>query len=97
MSDRPDPQAEPIDVHHVLAVMLEQLAEIAWQKLGLRPDPFTQRIHRDLAQAKVAVDIVAAVAAQLEPSLDDEDRRHIQNLVRDLKVNYVQKVSESPA
>ena len=77
--------------------MLEQLAEIAWQKLGLRPDPFTQGIHRDLAQAKVAVDTVAAVAAQLEPSLDDEDRRQIQNLVRDLKVNYVQKVSESNA
>ena len=97
MSNRPDPQAEPLDVHHVLAVMLEQLAEIAWQKLGLRPDPFSQGSHRDLALAKVAVDTVAAVAAQLEPSLDDEDRRQIQNLVRDLKVNYVQKVSESNA
>lgn len=82
---------EPLDVNAVLAMMVDQMAGIAWQKMGLQPDMITGQIHKDLAQAKVAVDAAAALAAQLEPSLDEEDKRQINNLIRDLRVNYVEK------
>jgi hypothetical protein len=40
----------------------------------------------------LAIDAAAALAGVIEPQLeDDADRRRVQNLVRDLRVNYVQK------
>lgn len=72
-------------------VMAEQLAQVAWAKLGLQPDPITGTVSTDLAQAKVAVDAVADLCRPLEGTLDAEDQRQLRNLVRDLQVNYVEK------
>ena len=94
MSDDAGQQAQhkPIDVFEVLATSLELFSEVAWQKMGLRPDMGTGKIEPDMKQAKAAVDAAAAVAAILEPALEDEaDRRQIQNLVRDLRLNFVDK------
>jgi len=85
---------EVLNVYDVLAIMLEQMASIAWQKMGLQPDPISGKLAPDIAQAKVAVDAVGALSQPLMAALDDEDRRRIQNLVSDLRVNFVQKSQE---
>jgi hypothetical protein len=96
MSDQePGTPQEPIDVHTVLMIMLEQMASIAWQKLGLQPDMATGKVVADLPQAKVAIDVTAHLATTLEPKLDEDDRRQLQNLVRDLRVNFVEKSKEA--
>lgn len=90
-----DPQGtQPIDVNQVLMVMIDQLAGIAWQKLGLQPDILTNKIEKDLTQAKTAVDVVAHLANIITPELDDSDKRQMQTLVSNLKINYVQKSAE---
>lgn len=89
MSD--DQGQSPLSIYDVLAVWVEQMASIGWQKLGLQPDPITGTLAPDLAQAKVAVDATAQLAEHLLPELDDEDKRRIQNIVSDLRVNYVHK------
>lgn len=86
---------EPIDVYAVLAVMVDNLASFGWQKLGLQPDLATGTVVRDLAQAKAAIDGAAALSAILEPQLDEADRRQLQNLVRDLRINYIEKTKEA--
>ncbi|HLO98280.1 MAG TPA: DUF1844 domain-containing protein [Fimbriimonas sp.] len=78
-------------IHEILAVVLDQLAGVAWQKLGLQPDMVTGKMEQDLVQAKVAVDVVAYLSNIIESEVDEEDRRQLQNLVRDLKINYVQR------
>lgn len=89
MSETPS----PLDVYEVLAVMLDQAASLAWQKMGLQPDMMTGKVHQDLAQCKAAIDAASALAAVVEPKLDEDDRRQIQNLLRDLRVNYAQRVA----
>jgi len=84
-------EKQPIDVAGILAVFVDQLSGIAWSKLGLQPDPMTGSIHQDMAQAKLAIDTCADLVKHLEPQLDDEDRRHLQNLIRDLRINYVNR------
>lgn len=93
MPENPAGEAErqPLDVFGVLAVTVEQMASIAWQKMGLQPDFVTGKIEKDMAQCKTAVDATAALAALLEPSLDESDRRQLQNLVRDLRMNFMEK------
>ncbi len=87
----PSQPAEPILVASVLAMMVEQLAMISWAKLGLQPDPITGKIETDLTQAKLAIDTCADVIHRLQPELDAEDKRHMENLLRDLRINYVNR------
>lgn len=84
----------PIDVYAVITVMIDQMAAIAWQKLGLQPDWGTGKIEKDLDQAKVAIDITTQLSTFIEPKLGDDDRSRIHSLIRDLRLNFVQKSQE---
>jgi hypothetical protein len=92
MSDSQTP--EPIDVYDVITTMVDTMATIAWSKLGLQPDLATGKLERDIDQAKVAIDLTTHLASFIEPRLDEEDKRRIHGLVRDLRLNYVEKVKE---
>ena len=85
----------PIDVFEVVAIVVEQFATLGWQKMGLQPDAMTGQIAPDMVQAKVCVDVVGELSKHLLPKLDDEDRRRIENLVSDLRINYVQKAERA--
>lgn len=79
-------------VYDHLLVMFEQMVVVAWAKLGLRPDPLSGKLEPNIAEAKVAIDVVTFIGTQLEQQLEDEgDRRQIQNVMRDLKINFVQR------
>lgn len=90
----PDPQ-EPLSVYTVVTFMVDQMAAVAWQKLGLQPDMITGKLHKDMVQAKVAIDIATHLASFIEPQLDEDDRRRIHDLVRDLRLNYVERAKEA--
>lgn len=90
-----DSPREPLDVAALIAVMVDQLATVSWQKLGLQPDMASGRIVKDLPQAKLAIDAVASLAELIDSQLDDDDRRSMQNLIRDLRLNYIEKGKEA--
>lgn len=89
MSENQTP--EPVSVYAVIMTMVDTMAAIAWSKLGLQPDLATGQLAADLDQAKVAIDLTTHLASFIEPQLDDEDKRRIHGLVRDLRMNYVEK------
>ena len=78
-------------VYDHIAIILDQMATVSWQKLGLQPDMVTGKVESDIKQAKIAIDVVSYLAAILESQVDEEDQRQLQNLTRDLKINFVQK------
>jgi hypothetical protein len=86
---------KPISIYDFLAIIIEQTSSISWQKLGLQPDPIVGTISVDLIEAKVAIDVTAQLVQHLESQLDEEDKRRIHGLVRDLRINYVQKNQEA--
>ena len=95
MSEETQAPKEPISVYDHLVYLLDQMAGISWQRLGLQPDMVTGTLAADLDEAKVAIDLSAYLAGIVEPKLGDEDRRRVQSLVRDLRLNYVQRRQDS--
>jgi hypothetical protein len=89
MTDSPKPVPS---VYDHLGIILQQLVEVAWQKLGIQPDMVTGRIEANFPEAKVAIDLASHISGLVEPQLDADDRRQLQNVMRDLRVNYVQRV-----
>ncbi|MFY9234924.1 MAG: DUF1844 domain-containing protein [Fimbriimonadaceae bacterium] len=86
-----DETSKPGSVYDFIAGMVDAMAAIAWQKLGLHRDMMTGNIEKDLAEAKVAIDLTAHLATFIYPRLDAEDKRVLENLVKDLRLNYVQQ------
>ncbi len=79
------------DIYAVLAMFLGELRSLAWLRMGLVANPGTGQIERDMPQAKVAIDTVAFLAQQLEPTVPAEDRLPLRALVSDLQMNYVEQ------
>jgi hypothetical protein len=88
-----EPQSPP-SVYDHLAMVIQQMAHVSWQKLGLQHDTITGKLEQNLSEAKVAIDVVAQLIPFLEPQLDPEDRRQLHSMLRDLRINFVQKTSE---
>lgn len=91
MEDSGSKEREPLDVNQVIVIWIDQMATIAWSKLGLQPDLATGVIARDLHQAKTAIDLTTHLSTFIEPNLDEDDKKRIHTLIRDLRLNYVQQ------
>jgi hypothetical protein len=80
-----------ISVYDLMGVSLDQFIEVAWVKMGLRPDPITGSEATDMEEAKVAIDMANRLAEWLDPHLEGEDKRRVQQLLTDLRMNYIRK------
>ena len=75
----------------LLAMTVGMLAEAAWVKMGLRLDPISQKMERDLDQARLAIDCLAALVERLGPLEDERTRRELTTLLTDLRLNFVRQ------
>lgn len=78
-----------LDVYSLLGLFLGIVAEKAWQTLGLRTKPGTDKVETDFDQARVAIDTVGFFAEKLRLRMSDDEKRRLEGLVADLKLNYV--------
>jgi hydroxylamine reductase (hybrid-cluster protein) len=74
---------------------ISMLSGKAWEYLGLIMNPETKEINKDLKKAKIAVDTVAFLYDQVKDDLNPEDFKRIENLLANLRMNYVEKLKES--
>ena len=74
---------------------ISMLSGKAWEYLGLIMNPDTKEINKDLRKAKIAIDTVAFLYDQIKDDLNTEDFKRIENLLANLRMNYVEKLKES--
>lgn len=82
---------ETPDVYSVLGFFTSLLAEHAWMWMGLRMDPISHTMKRDLAQARIAIDTLIFLADKLAPKMEENERRDLRNAIGDLQLNFVQQ------
>jgi len=104
-ADEPEPAAptdEPeadageelpdITVYSLLRMSVGMYVEQAWVHLGVRMDPNKNKVEQNLPYAKVAIDTVEFMTRQLQPDLDERERKELDLLLANLRMNYVQRV-----
>jgi len=74
---------------------ISMLSGKSWEYLGLIMNPETKKINKDLKKAKIAIDTVAFLYDQIKDDLNPEDFKRIENLLANLRMNYVEKLKES--
>lgn len=91
--DTPAEETErvPLRAPDLLRWCVSLLATSAWQAMGLIPDPATNRIQSNLDDARLAIDAAAGLLEHLRPRLTETERREFDNLLANLRLNYVEQ------
>jgi len=80
-----------LSVGNILRMTLGLLSEAAWVKMGLIPNPLTGQMDRDLGEARRAIDAVTDMARHVEASATPDEKREIQVMLSNLRLNFVQQ------
>jgi hypothetical protein len=88
-AQRPPQLTELPDVYSLLSAYVATLGSQAFVWMGLLKDPISGKVRKDMAQAKIAIDVCEFLVGKIEPKLGEGDRRDMQRMLSDLKVNFV--------
>ena len=67
----------------------------AWQQLGKIKNPLTDKIEKDLYQARFSIDMLKMILAKTEGNLTDDEKRMLTKVISDLQLNFVDEFSKS--
>ena len=84
------PDITSLDTYALLGLFINILTAQAWQHMGLRLKPGSDKIEKDFKRASTAIDCIAFLINKLEPELSEGERRQLRNLLTDLQINFVQ-------
>jgi|YelNatPaOPRAMG01_1025707.scaffolds.fasta_scaffold258120_2 F0F1-type ATP synthase membrane subunit b/b' len=71
------------------------LSASAWQSLGKIPNPVTNKIEKDLDNAKTVIDTLEMLKEKTRGNLTPEEEKFISNTLADLQLNYVDELNRS--
>ncbi len=81
-----------LDLFHLLQFFITILSEKAWRYIGLRVDPVSGGIEKDLERAHAAIDCIIFLVDKLESHLTAVESNRFRNLITDLQINYARQV-----
>lgn len=77
-----------LDTYMLLSLFASILTTKAWQHLGLRVKPGTDKAEKDLDRARVAIDCVSFLIDKLEKHLTEKEKNEMRRVVTDLQINF---------
>ena len=78
-----------LDTYALLELFIEILNMQAWQHMGLRVKPGTDKVETDFKRANVAIDCIAFLIDKLESHIQDIEKNRLRGLLTDLQVNFI--------
>ena len=74
--------------------LIHSFQAAAMQQMGKIPNPYTQKIERDMPQAKLSIDVLEMLQARTNGNLVGEESRFLSHVLTELRLNYVAEVEE---
>jgi hypothetical protein len=78
-----------------LLSLVMSLATAAWSQLGKVPNPVTQKIEKDLDQARISIEFLRMLQEKTEGNLSPKEQEMLDNTVADLELNFADEVRKS--
>jgi Domain of unknown function (DUF1844) len=96
-SEKQEPEPSPVDIssldiYSLVEVFIMLLSEKAWRYIGLKVDPRTNKLDKDLAKAHVAIDCIISLVDKIESNMDDAEKERLRRLITDLQLNYAEQL-----
>jgi hypothetical protein len=88
MSDKPN---------ELFLGLVASLQMSAWMALGKITNPMTQKVERDLEQAKETIDLLGMLQEKTLGNLHADELRLLERILYELRLNYVEELKVEPA
>ena len=69
----------------------------ALQQMGKVKNPITDKIERDLVQAQSSIDMLEMIYTKMKPGLSHDEERMLSIILQELRLNFVDESSKTPA
>jgi len=81
-----------LDVNILLSLFINLLSAKAWQYIGLRIKPGTNKIEQNFEKAKLSIDCIVFLVEKLEDQLSDDEKGELRSMITDLQINFVNQL-----
>src|SRR5438105_4364913 len=95
MADQGPLQEGDMDFRFLALVM--SLATAAWSQLGKIPHPASQKIEKDLEQAKMSIDFLRMLLEKTQGNLKPKEQELLTHSVTDLELNFADETKKVAA
>lgn len=86
--------AEEKNEINLFIALVTSLASTCWMQLGKVPNPITNKIEKELENAKFTIDLLRMLKEKTKGNLTDEEERVLLTVITDLELNYVDEVKK---
>jgi len=66
----------------------------ALQQMGKLINPVTQKIEKNLEQAKYSIDILEVLQKKTKGNLKEEENKYLENVLFELRMNYLDELKK---
>jgi hypothetical protein len=73
-------------------VMMFQIA--AMQQMGKVQNPLTQKVERNLEQARFSIDMLEMIQAKTKDSLSETEKKFLEHALFELRLNYLDETNK---
>ncbi len=80
----------------LFAQLIMMFQGAAFQQMGKVMNPVTNKIERDLEQAKNSIDILGMLEAKTKDNLNENEQKMLEHALYELRMNYVDEMNKGP-
>lgn len=85
---------KPISVKEIILSFIGVLAQTSWEYMGLVANSITGKVHKDMDEAKFAIDTIDVLLEKVKSKLTEKELKDIERTIDDLKINYVMQLNK---
>lgn len=74
--------------------LIHSFQAAAMQQMGKIMNPFTEKMERDLKQARLSIDMLEMLQERTAGNLTGEEARFLTHVLTELRLNYVAELDE---
>ena len=89
MNETKDAEQGPISERDLFLGLVQSFQAAAMQQMGKVMNPFTEKIERDMAQAKLSIEMLEMLKTRTAGNLTGQEARFLNHVLTELRLNYV--------
>ncbi len=88
--------SEEFQTGRLIPYLVETFRYQAWIAMGKVANPVTERVEREMAVARIMIDMLAELDTRTEGKRSPDENRLLQGALTDLRLNYLDEMKKSP-
>jgi hypothetical protein len=93
----PAPDSASLGEREMFLGLVQSFQAAAMQQMGKVMNPFTQKIERDMAHAKLSIEMLQMLKTRTSGNLTVQEARFLDHVLTELRLNFVAEAEREDA